>query len=121
MMDKLFQASTTMQHCHVHKKVDRSCCFDMYSDETGAFIVGCAVDKSMSGKMLLTTRENSHRDRFNDLTTKHHSEIIALLSSDWLTGLTFSLKDSTNTSVCTITSVIALIPLLLMVYSADID
>ncbi len=79
----------------------------MYSDETGAFIVGCAVGTSLKGKMLLTTRENSHRDKFTELTTKHQSDIIALLTSDWLTGLTFTLKDSTNSSVCTITLVIS--------------
>ncbi len=73
----------------------------MYDDDGGEFIVGCCMHKSMKGKMIITTIENSHRQDFEQLClNSNSSKIKATLTPDWLTGLDFSMLDKKNCKVC---------------------
>lgn len=66
-------------------------------DESSSFVLGCTIDDSMTGNCLLTSIENSHRMDFDQMNaSRSDRRIMGVISSDWLTGLSFLVTNFHN-------------------------
>ena len=103
-MNDLHAVKEAMRHCHVRRKEDLSVCFDLYADQDGRHLLSCSAEKTLKGRFLLSTIEDSHKLSFEQLCLSAATDrrIKAVLDRDWLTELAFSLIDREGCKICDI-------------------
>ena len=101
---QLLDAVAHMRHCTVVEKVGQCICFEVFDDLDNSFLLACAMEKNTHGQFIFTTFRDCHLRGFADIAflMDNHSDLVARMSRDWLSGLTFVLNSKTDEKICEI-------------------
>lgn len=99
----LFKTSDVVRKCIVRKKVEFSTALELYDQTTDEFILACVYCTEMSPMMILTTLQNAHLRRFDELCCNINlRQFVGKMIPDWVSGCHFKLTKFQGTEVCEI-------------------
>lgn len=93
-----------MRLCKVVEKVGQCTCFELFDEATNDFLLACAMENTKLGTFIFSTFRDCHLRKFDDIVflMNGHSDFVATMSKDWMSGLKFVVFDAANEPMCEI-------------------
>lgn len=99
----LFALHDEMQHCVVLKKVGQCTVYELYDEESNAFLLACVTCTLLSPMLLFVTTPDCHQRKFEDICCNLNIRyFVAKMLPDWMTGLNFKLTGFDESLLCDI-------------------